>query len=104
MRTTLRPASAVNNIFLKLQRPSIPLRSMLIFSTEFVLGPVSTCYVSYHVPELQCLLRVKILTNCSYNRGTAIVLGRAELSIEAREPLDTSARGKVIKRASHIDE
>ena len=56
------------------------------------------------MPELQCSLRVKTLTNCSYNRSTAIVLGRAELSIEAREPLDTSARGKVIKRASHVDE
>jgi hypothetical protein len=78
----------------------IPLRSMLIFSTEFVLGPA--------IAGNQ-YLTVAGLEHCSHTNGTddgspAVVLGRHHVGVKFGVPLHLHTVAEMVKWSSHVDE
>ena len=86
MRTTFSPA----------------LRSILIFSTELVLGPIGQLLAklagaSKELPQ-PCGHLTDKLTNCANDRGTTIICLWLELGVQAGEPFDLGASaGQVIQ-------
>ena len=83
MRTTLSPA----------------LRSMLIFSTELVFGPIAQISEAHAMPVSEQKYKH---TNCADDGCTATIGLGLELGIQAREPFNLSAsRRQVIERVGH---
>ena len=82
MRTTFSPA----------------LRSILIFSTELVLGPIDQLLAKLADASQKCRNPAGKLTNCTNDRGTTIVCLWLELGVQAGEPFDLGASaGQVIQ-------
>ena len=91
MRTTFSPA----------------LRSMLIFSTELVFGPIGQLSAelaeSFREMPQPCGHLTDKLTNCANDRGAAIIRLWLELGVQAGKPFDLGAStGQVIQGVGHF--
>jgi hypothetical protein len=89
------------------------LRSLLIFSTEFVFGPVYFVSVLVHLEVgslVECNASPSVrgsslneLTNGADDGGPAEVFGRIVLGVELGQPLDSSASSvQMVESVRHI--
>ena len=77
---------------------SVPLRSIEIFSGEFVLGPISMSV--FYLPELVSLFH----TNCANDgRSTVDLLGLV-LGVEVGLPFQLGTIIEVSQRVRHVDD